>query len=144
MMLALGLFVFSMHTVAYQEFGRSMQWRHPSNSRVGARPAYQYIGPGEETISLSGWIATELVGTPLSLLLIEQMANTGKAYTLINGMGYVHGVFVIEQMTETKSVFFSNGAPRRIDFTISLKRIDDSLIDKMLGDLKIPDIGSLL
>jgi phage protein U len=144
MMLALGLFVFSIHTVAYQEFQRSMQWRHPSNSRVGARPAYQYIGPGEETITLPGWIATELIGTPLSLMVIEQMANTGKAYTLISGLGLVHGVFVIEQMTETKSVFFSNGAARRIDFTISLKRIDDSLVDKMLGDLKIPDIGSLL
>jgi phage protein U len=144
MMLALGLFIFSMHTVAYQEFQRSMQWRHPGNSRVGARPAYQYIGPGEETISLSGWIATELAGSPLSLTVLEQMANTGKAYTLIGGMGVVHGVFVIEQMTENKTIFFSNGAPRRIDFSISLKRIDDSLVDKLLGDLKIPDIGSML
>lgn len=144
MMLALGLFIFSMHTLAYQEFQRSMQWRHAGNSRVGARPAYQFIGPGEETITLPGWIATELVGTPLSLTVIEQMANTGKAYTLISGMGLVHGVYVIEQMTVTKSVFFSNGEPRKIDFTISLKRIDDSLVDKMLGDIKIPDIGSLL
>ncbi len=144
MMLALGLFIFSMNTAAYQDFQRSMQWRHPSNSRVGARPAYQFIGAGEETITLSGWIATELVGTSLSLTVLEQMANTGKAYTLINGMGLVHGVFIIESMTENKTVFFSNGFPRRIDFTITLKRIDDSLVDKLLGDLKIPNVGALL
>lgn len=144
MMLALGLFIFSMHTAAYQSFNRSMSWRHPSNSRVGARPAYQYIGAGEESITLSGWIATELVGSSLSLSVLEQMANTGKAFTLVSGLGYVYGAFVIEEMTEDKTIFFSNGYPRRIDFTIKLKRIDDSLVDKLLGDLKLPDIGSLL
>lgn len=144
MMLALGLFVFSMHTVAYQSFNRSMSWRHPSNSRVGARPAYQFVGAGEESVTLSGWIATELVGSQLSLMLLEQMANTGKAFMLVSGMGYVYGAFIIEEMSEDKTIFFSNGYPRRIDFTIKLKRIDDSLVDELLGDLKIPEIGSLL
>jgi phage protein U len=35
MMMALGLFVFSLRTASYQELQRVTNWRHPSNSRVG-------------------------------------------------------------------------------------------------------------
>ena len=55
MLLALGQFVFELDTLAYQDFKRSNDWRHASNSRVGARNAYQFVGVGEDTISLSGW-----------------------------------------------------------------------------------------
>ena len=52
MMMALGFFVFSVPTAAYNEFQRSTQWGHNSQSRVGQRPAYQYLGPGEDTVTL--------------------------------------------------------------------------------------------
>lgn len=143
MMMALGFFIFSIHTLAYQSMSRSVNWRHPSNSRIGARPAYQFVGVGEESITLSGWIATELKGSSLSLTVLEKMADTGKAFTLISGMGWFYGAYVIEEITEDRTIFFSNGFPRRIDFTIKLKKVDESLIDKLLGDLKIPEIGSL-
>lgn len=144
MMMALGFFIFSINTLAYQTLNRSLQWRHPSNSRVGARPAYQYIGVGEEEITLSGWLATEFKGTSLSLTVLEKMADTGKAFTLISGTGWIYGAYIIESMTEDRSIFFSNGSPRRIDFTLKLKKVDEGLIDKLLGDLKIPDMTSLL
>ena len=39
MMMALGFFVFSLHTAAYQELQRQLAWRHASVPRVGDRPA---------------------------------------------------------------------------------------------------------
>ena len=39
MMAALGQFTFALNTLAFQELRRSTSWRHPSNARVGARPA---------------------------------------------------------------------------------------------------------
>ena len=44
MMLALGMFVFSLSTAAYQELQRQTNWRHASNSRLGAVPARQFLG----------------------------------------------------------------------------------------------------
>jgi hypothetical protein len=134
MMMALGMFVFGMHTLAYQEFQRQNDWRHGSTSRIGARPARQYLGPGDETITLPGVLLPEIAGSTLSLDTLRVMADTGKAWSLIEGTGRIYGIYVIESLSETKTVFFSDGAARRIEFNLVLKRVDDSRID-LLGSL---------
>jgi len=48
MMMALGPFVFSLSTLAYQQLQRQMAWRHASSERIGARAAWQYLGTGED------------------------------------------------------------------------------------------------
>ena len=129
MMLALGMFVFSLSTLAYQELQRQTEWRHPSSSRVGAAPARQFIGRGDDSITLPGIIFPELAGTTLSLDALRLMANTGKAWPMIEGSGRIYGLWVIESLSETKTVFFRDGTARRIEFTLSLKRIDDDQLD---------------
>ena len=129
MMLALGMFVFSLSTLAYQELQRQTEWRHPSSSRVGAAPARQFIGRGDDSITLPGIIFPELAGTTLSLDALRLMANTGKAWPMIEGTGRIYGLWVIESLSETKTVFFRDGTARRIEFTLSLKRIDDDQLD---------------
>jgi len=132
MMLALGMFVFSLHTAAYQEMQRQTDWRHPSSNRVGAQPARQFLGRGEDAITLPGVILPELAGSALSLDALRLMADTGKAWPMVEGSGRIYGLWVIESISETRTLFFRDGTPRRIEFTLSLKRIDDGLVD-MLG-----------
>lgn len=132
MMLALGMFVFSLSTAAYQELQRQTEWRHGSNNRIGAVPARQFLGRGDDTITLPGIILPELAGSALSLDAIRLMANTGKAWPMVEGSGRIYGLWVIESLGETKTFFFRDGTPRRIEFNISLKRIDDDRID-LLG-----------
>ena len=129
MMLALGMFVFSLSTLAYQELQRQTEWRHPSSSRVGAAPARQFIGRGDDSITLPGIIFPELAGTTLSLDALRLMANTGKAWPMIEGTGRIYGLWVIESLSETKTVFFRDGTARRLEFTLNLKRIDDDQLD---------------
>lgn len=129
MMLALGMFVFSLHTAAYQEMQRQTDWRHPSTNRVGAQPARQFLGRGEDAITLPGMLLPELAGTVLSLDALRTMADTGKAWSLVEGSGRVLGLWVIEKITETRTLFFPDGAARRIEFSIELKRIDDGRVD---------------
>lgn len=131
MMMCLGQFVFSLSTLAYQDFQRQTQWRHPSNSRVGARPARQYAGPGDDTITLQGLLAPELTGSIESLDKLREMADTGAAWPLVEGTGRVYGLYAIEQLSEGKTLFFQDGASRRIEFTINLTRVDDDRIDRM-------------
>lgn len=132
MMLALGMFVFSLSTAAYQELQRQTNWRHASNSRVGAPPALQFVGRGEDTITLPGIILPELAGSVLSLDALRLMANTGKAWPMVEGTGRIYGLWVIDTLSETKTLFFRDGTPRRIEFTLALKRTDDDRID-LLG-----------
>lgn len=132
MMMALHLFVFSLPTLAYQELQRQTAWRHPSNSRVGARAARQYVGPGEETISLSGVLVPEFAGTTLSLDLLRDMAAAGESYPLVGGDGRVYGAFVIESINETRTIFTSAGSARRIEFQLQLARTDDVQSDDLI------------
>lgn len=125
MMMTLGFFVFSRLTVPYQTSQHDMVWRHPTNSRVGARPSAQFLGVGDETKTLSGVLMPEITGGELSLEALRKMADTGKAYPLIEGRGTVTGFFVIEKISKGRSEFFSDGAARRIEFTIELKRVDE-------------------
>ncbi|ELI8045028.1 TPA: phage tail protein [Yersinia enterocolitica] len=143
MMMALGMFVFMLQTVPYQNLQHQMAWRHPSNARIGLRPSSQFLGPDEESITLSGVLYPELTGGKVSLMALQLMAETGKAWSLIEGNGAIHGMFVIESLSRTKSIFFSDGSARKIEFTLTLKRTDESL-KEMFGDLsqQFDDIAS--
>lgn len=136
MMMALGLFVFMRQTIPYQNFEHQIGWRHPGNSRVGLRPATQFLGQDDETISLSGVLLPELTGGTLSLEALRLMADTGQAWPLIEGTGFIYGMFVITGLSKTRNEFFEDGAARRIEFSLSLKRVDDNL-RHLLGDLNL-------
>lgn len=137
MMMALGLFVFGLRTVPYQQLQRQLSWRHPSNSVVGQRPKRQFVGAGDETITLSGVLYPELTGGKISLDTLAMMAEDGKAWPLIEGTGVYYGLFVIEEIAETHSFFFPDGAARKIEFSIKLTRVDDdkSLLGQATSDL---------
>ncbi|WP_270804591.1 phage tail protein [Aeromonas sp. QDB66] len=132
MMMTLGWFVFMHSTVAPQSQQDEWGWRHPGNNRVGARPAYQFLGPDDETSTLSGVLYPELTGGPVSLDMLRQMGDSGEAFPLIQGDGVMRGSFVIEGISTTRTEFFSDGAARKIEFSIKLKRVDDN--DSTLGN----------
>ncbi len=129
-MLTLGVFVFKLDTLPYQEFQRQVKWRHPTNSRVGAVPGSQFLGKDNDTITLSGVLLPEITGGTISLALLETMADQGQAWPLIEGTGHVYGMFVVESLSTTRSLFFKDGAARRIEFQLTLKRIDENLLDR--------------
>lgn len=134
MMMALGMFVFSLETLAYQELQRQTEWRHGATSRIGTNPARQYLGRGDDSITLPGVLLPALAGSPLSLDTLRMMADTGKAWPLVEGTGKIYGLWVIESLSETRTYFFRDGAARRIEFNLKLTRIDDGRVD-LLGSV---------
>jgi len=142
MMMALGMFVFSLETLAYQELQRQTDWRHGSTSRIGTNPARQYLGRGDDSITLPGVLLPGLAGSPLSLDTLRMMADTGKAWPLVQGDGRIFGLWVIESLSETRTLFFRDGAARRIEFNLKLTRIDDGRVD-LLGSVT-GSIGGIL
>lgn len=134
MMMALGMFVFSLETLAYQEFQRQTAWRHGKTSRIGTNPARQFLGRDDDTITLPGVLLPGLAGSTLSLDTLRMMGDTGKAWPLVEGTGKIYGLWVIEDLGETRTVFFRDGAARRIEFNLKLARIDDGRVD-LLGSV---------
>ncbi|MEH9314341.1 phage tail protein, partial [Klebsiella pneumoniae] len=52
MMMVFGLFVFELRTLPYQQLQLSRNWRHVKNDRVGRSAKWQYIGAGENQLTL--------------------------------------------------------------------------------------------
>lgn len=95
------------------------------------RPASQFLGPDDETITLAARLLPAITGGRLTIAMLQAMASTGKAFPLIEGTGLFYGLFVIEGIDTKASVFFRDGAARAIDCTVSLKRVGDDDIDLM-------------
>lgn len=131
MLMSLGLFVFGLDTLAYQTLKRDTQWRHNSKNRVGKSPAYQAMGKGTDVITLSGWQSPELAGDRLSLDALREMGNTGEPYVFVTGNGEVLGLWVIKKVSETQTLFYPNGQPRRIEFSIQITQVSDQQIDRV-------------
>jgi phage protein U len=141
-MLILGLFVFRLQTLPYQTLQRNVDYRWPSNSRIGLRPTLQFLGVSEEKITLSGVLMPEITGGKVSMQLLDAMAVDGRAWPLLEGTGTIYGMFVVNSVSETRSEFFSDGSARRIEFSLTLTRVDESLT-AMYGDLRAQAEGLL-
>ena len=125
MLMSLGLFPFSLPTLAHDDLSRRTAWRHATSPRVGARDATQYVGPGEETVSIGGTAHAELTDGRACLDQLRDMAATGQAWPLVDGAGTVFGAFVIQTLDEKHKALFPDGTPRAIEFSLELLRVDE-------------------
>ncbi|WP_416139060.1 phage tail protein [Halomonas sp. HK25] len=134
MMMAYGMFVFALGTAPYQELQRQTAWRHDGQARVGRRPVRQFLGPGDDSITLTGTLAPHFTGGQQNLDQLRAMADEGAAWPLIEGNGTFYGLYVIDSLNEAKSHHMHDGSAQRISFTLSLQRVDDDRAD-LLGNL---------
>lgn len=123
-LLTLGMFLFGMDTAAYTELERRMGWRHATSERFLARPASQFVGPGDDLITLSGHLVPEVSGTYGAIDRLIEMADTGDNWPLVDGLGRVLGHYRIVGLDQRHISVMGGGLPRAIDFTLDLERVD--------------------
>jgi len=123
MLMSLGMFGFELATLPYQELIRRTSWKHARSPRFGAFDASQYVGPGEDRVTLSGVLLPPLAGSYSSLRDLRVMADDGEAWPLMDANGTALGVYTIESIDERQSYHLDNGVPRKVDFTIELNRV---------------------
>ncbi len=124
-LMALGGFIFSLPTVAYNQLQRRRTWRHPGQARVGAREATQFVGPGDDIVTLSGNLAPQIIGDRFALEDLATLADQGADWPLIDGEGQVYGDFLITDLDTTQRGILQGGVWTVCDFTLTLKRADD-------------------
>lgn len=131
MMMVFGLFVFELRTLPYQQLQLSRNWRHVKNDRVGRSAKWQYVGAGENQLTLGGLLYPEITGGNLSLGAVSTMAYTGLAWPLIDGVGSIYGMYVITGLQETHQEFDGYGKAKKIEFTLSLQRVDEDIRERL-------------
>ena len=122
-MMSLGMFLFALDSAPYSELGRKMAWRWGRTDRVGAFAAAQFLGPGEDCVSISGALVPPLTGSYSNLRVLEAMGDQGEAQPLVDSEGVVWGHFTIESIDKKQSHIMVDGLARKTDFTIELKRV---------------------
>ncbi|MDX2109207.1 MAG: phage tail protein [Verrucomicrobiota bacterium] len=123
----LGEYKFSVSTAAYQVLERIREYRWPKQERLGGMPARQFVGRGDDTISLHGVIfpfSNQRSGSRGSGLYqvgsMATLAGRGEPLELVDSTGLAWGRWCIERIVETKRELAGGGIPKKIEFTISL------------------------
>jgi phage protein U len=121
-LMSLGLFVFGMDTANYDAFTQRIAWRHDEAERFMERAASQYVGPGDDVVSLSGRIIPGIAGKYSAIDTLIEMGGTGEHWLLMNAVGRVLGFYRIERIEQVYADIMAGGIPRSIGFTLDLKR----------------------
>lgn len=138
-MLMLGSFKFSLNNAVFQEMRRSTQYKWASQERFGQLAARQFVGLGDDTITLPGVIYPSYKGRTNAMQDLREMAEQGLPYTLLDGQGNIYGRWIITTVDETKSVFAMFAQPRKIEFTVTLELFDgpagsgNLLVDRLVS-----------
>lgn len=111
-----------IETAAYQKLMHSRAWEWVENEVILQAPDLQFTGPKAEKITMEGTTLPAFNGGALQMTLLSLLAGRGMPLLLVSGLGLLFGFWVIEEISETKTVFTEFGQPQKIEFTICLKR----------------------
>lgn len=115
------VYTFGVSTAAYNSMRRSTRWRWAAQSRTGRRPSVQFVGRGEDSISLEGVIYPQFKGGLNQLPRMREEADRGRPFLLADSFGRVdYGYWCITQVDEIQESLMRSGLPRKISFVMSL------------------------
>ena len=119
-LMALGDYRFSIATAAYDSLKREHRYRWQAQPRWQQAPALQFTGYDKATLDLRGTIYPDLGAGFNQLELLRTQAGRGEPLLLVDGQGFVWGLWVIERVVEEQTYLQANGRPRKQTFRLQL------------------------
>ena len=119
-MMALGDYRFCLDTSVYQELKHSQSYRWQGQARLLRGLAQQFIGLGDETLAFSGVIYPHYRGGVKQLEKLCAQAGQGEPLLLVDGLGFVWGLWVVTNIEEIQSYFASTGQALKQTFSMQL------------------------
>lgn len=132
-MARLGEFQFGIDTAAFQELQRVSSYKWQGKNRIGRKPAQQFTGPDAEKITMNGVIYPHYRGGLGQIGQMRVAASRGQPQILVYAfeqVGQYCGRWCVTDIEETRTVFFDNGMPRKIEFRISLVEYGEDGVDQ--------------
>ncbi|MBE0367669.1 phage tail protein [Pseudoalteromonas aurantia] len=135
-MMQLGKFKFSVGGAAFDnlKFNTDYRWKTQESQTENSSPAMQFVGIGDQTLSLTGTIYPQLVKdglTQIDSMRAEAMTQLPLKLTYVQAsgksdpsVGRVLGNWIIMSISEDRTLFLNDGIPREIKFSMELKRHD--------------------
>ncbi|MGR3484447.1 MAG: phage tail protein [Paracoccaceae bacterium] len=121
-MMWLGAFRFGVSGPSHDKAVQMSGYRWEAVELIGRRPELHYLGPGRETLELSGTIHPHFRGGLGQVDRMRAQARLGIPMLMGDGLGFVLGRWVITGVEDTRTVLMADGAPRQIDFALKLDR----------------------
>lgn len=122
MLYQLGLLTLDVVPFNTHEVDRVAGADHAAKDVVGTMRPREFMGEGEETVTLKGRLFPEKFGGLGGLSALDMMRKSGQPQLLIRGDGSVLGWFVIEQVSEASTALDGQGIGKVIEVSIQLAR----------------------
>lgn len=119
----MGPYRFRIVGLNYQTLDRKFDYRWKAQERIGRRPAMQFMGPGEETVTLQGVLYPKDPRLGRGFSQLESMrreAMLGIPRGVASNLGRYYGIWCISGISDVQSYFTKGGAPRKVEFNINL------------------------
>ncbi|MEG2005584.1 MAG: phage tail protein, partial [Bilophila sp.] len=85
-------------------------------------PALQFVGIGTVEVTLDGVVYPALAGSrTTSLIPLRRMLAEARPHQMVTGVGDACGLWVITDISDTRTFFTDNGEARKLEFSLSLK-----------------------
>ena len=126
-LMAWGPFQFETGAAAYEELRHRASSRWERHDIIGRRPAGQYLGPGEETVSLRGTVFPDVTGagSAATITALLAAAQRKEVYTLLSSDGTIIGPFRLEKAERIGSFIDPAGAPLKLTYDLDFCAHDD-------------------
>jgi len=119
-LLQVGPMQFQVTGPHFERLKHGHQFVWPKHDRFGQPPAYQFTGAGPETVDIDGTVYPEYFR---GFEELQNLAGRGsQPQTVVSGAGDVFGRWIVLKLQLRQSYFNRDGAPRKVDFRISLEK----------------------
>ena len=121
-------FYFNLSTAGYDTLRRQTSYNIAAQDRLTRRPALQAVSKGGESITVSGAIFTKKAGAGQ----LDKLRGIGfkmAPLTLTTGYGEALGKWYLTRIDEDQAALFSDGMPRKQQFTLEFQRYGEDYSD---------------
>lgn len=123
-MYTLGSLVLGVPALPATEAVRVARYRWSATERAGAAPGWQWLGPGEDKLTLSGVSLVLAVGRDDAVAALREVAAAGGAQPLADGAGRVLGSWAIRSVEERRRGIRADGTSAIIEWRMELALVE--------------------
>lgn len=124
MLYMLGALAVDTRPFSAEEVRRNASSEIASKPLMQAFPGKEFMGEGDDVITISGQLLPSKIGGLSELEIVHQMRRSGTRFPLLRGDGQRLGWFAITQVSEQHSHLMRDGVGFVVRHTITMTKVE--------------------